>query len=84
MANLLPTLVDWARSTDPDGAVATVAEMLAQCNEILKDMIWQEGNLPLGHKTSCRVGLPQGDGDFRGVDVGPLRAASTPDQGRGV
>ena len=60
MSNILPNLVDWARSTDPDGAVATVAEMLAQCNEILKDMIWQEGNLPLGHKTSCRVGLPQG------------------------
>jgi hypothetical protein len=37
-----------------------VAELLAQCNTVLKDMIWQEGNLPLGHKTSCRVGLPQG------------------------
>jgi hypothetical protein len=26
----------------------------------MKDMIWQEGNLPLGHKTTVRTGLPQG------------------------
>jgi hypothetical protein len=34
--------------------------MLSQCNEVMKDMIWQEGNLPLGHKTTVRTGLPQG------------------------
>lgn len=58
--NVLPNLVDWARRVDPDGAIAVIAEMLSQCNEVLKDMIWQEGNLPLGHKTTVRVGLPQG------------------------
>lgn len=58
--NVFPNLVDWARRADPDGAIAVIAEMLSQCNEILKDMIWQEGNLPLGHKTTVRVGLPQG------------------------
>lgn len=58
--NLFPNLVDWARRADPDGSIAIIAEMLSQCNEVLKDMIWQEGNLPLGHKTTVRVGLPQG------------------------
>jgi len=58
--NVYPNLVDWARRADPDGAIAIIAEMLSQCNEVMKDMIWQEGNLPLGHKTTVRVGLPQG------------------------
>jgi len=58
--NNLPNLVDWARMSEPDGQIATLAWMLSQCNEILKDMIWQEGNLPLGHKVSLNVALPQG------------------------
>ena len=47
--NVYPNLVDWARRIDPDGEIAIIAEMLSQCNEVMKDMIWQEGNLPLGH-----------------------------------
>lgn len=66
--NVYPNLVDWARRADPDGAIAVIAEMLSQCNEVLKDMIWQESNLPLGHKTSVRVGLPQGV--WRGANQG--------------
>lgn len=58
--NIYPNLVDWARQVDPDGTIADLAWMLAQCNDVLKDMIWQEGNLPLGHKISANVGLPQG------------------------
>lgn len=66
--NVLPSLVDWARRANPDGAIAVIAEMLSQCNEVIKDMIWQEGNLPLGHKTTVRVGLPQGV--WRGANQG--------------
>lgn len=66
--NVLPNLVDWARSIDPDGAVADIAELLSQCNEVLKDIIWREGNLPLGHKVSVRAGLPQGT--WRGNNQG--------------
>lgn len=66
--NIFPNLVDWARRMDPDGEVAIIAEMLSQCNEVMKDMIWQEGNLPLGHKTTVRVGLPQGV--WRGANQG--------------
>lgn len=52
------TLLDWAKSQDPDGAVATVAELLSQTNEILTDMMLIEGNLPTGHKHTIRTGLP--------------------------
>jgi len=56
--NQLPNLVDWAQMADPDGAIADLAWLLSQCNEVLKDMIWQEGNLPLGHQVSLNVALP--------------------------
>lgn len=52
------TLLDWAKSLDPNGNVAAVAELLNQTNEVLIDMLVQEGNLPTGHKSVIRTGLP--------------------------
>jgi hypothetical protein len=52
------TLTDWAKRLDPDGKVPTVVELLSQTNEILEDMLWIEGNLPTGHRTTMRTGLP--------------------------
>lgn len=52
------TLVDFAKSLDPDGRVAAVAELLNQRNDILMDMHWVEGNLPTGHRVTIRTGLP--------------------------
>lgn len=52
------TLLDWAKSLDPDGKTAAVVELLNQSNEILLDMPWIEGNLPTGHRASIRTGLP--------------------------
>jgi hypothetical protein len=52
------TLLDWAKSTDPDGNTAVVAELLSQTNEILLDMQFIESNLPTGHQASIRTGLP--------------------------
>jgi len=60
--------------TDPNGTIADIAYMLAQCNDMMKDMIWQEGNLPLGHKVSANVALPQGTWRNAGQGV----AASKP------
>ncbi len=54
------TLVEWAKSLDPNGSVAAVAELLSQSNEILTDMPFMEGNLPTGHKGTVRTGIPQG------------------------
>jgi hypothetical protein len=52
------TLMDWAKRLDPDGKVPTIVELLKQSNEILDDMTWREGNLPTGHRTTVRTGLP--------------------------
>lgn len=52
------TLLDWAKSIDPDGKVSKVAELLSQSNEMLLDMPFIEGNLPTGHRASIRTGLP--------------------------
>lgn len=52
------TLLDFAKTLDPNGNVARVIEMLGQSNEILTDMRWLEGNLPTGHRSTIRTGLP--------------------------
>lgn len=52
------TLADWAKRVDPDGRVPVVAELLSQSNEVLEDAVFQEGNLPTGHRVVIRTGLP--------------------------
>jgi hypothetical protein len=52
------TLADWAKRLDPTGKVSKIVELLSQTNEILMDMLWLEGNLPTGHRTTVRTGLP--------------------------
>lgn len=52
------TLSDWAKRLDPEGKVPAIVELLGQTNEILDDMLFVEGNLPTGHRTSVRTGLP--------------------------
>lgn len=56
-ANVL-TLSDWAKRLDPGGKVPDIVEMLNQTNEMLDDMMWLEGNLATGHRTTVRTGLP--------------------------
>lgn len=53
-----PTLVDLATRMDPDQKIATVVELLNATNEVLAEMSWQEGNLPTGHRTTIRTGIP--------------------------
>ncbi len=59
LADTHPTLLDLARRTDPDGSIADIVEILNQTNEILDDMVWLEGNLTTGNRTTIRTGLPQ-------------------------
>jgi hypothetical protein len=54
-----PTFLDLAKRSDPDGKIATIAEILNETNEILDDMTWQEGNLPTGNRTTMRTGIPE-------------------------
>jgi hypothetical protein len=55
---LNPTLLDLAKASDPDGKIATIVEILNETNEVLDDMSWVEGNLPTGHVTTIRSGIP--------------------------
>lgn len=52
------TLLDFAKSIDPNGKTAVVVELLNQTNEPLSDASSIEGNLPTGHRTTIRTGLP--------------------------
>lgn len=54
-----PTLLDVTNAMDPDGSIATVAEILNETNEILADMTMMEGNLSTGHRTTIRTGIPR-------------------------
>lgn len=58
LSTQFPTLLDLAKLTDPDGKIAAVVEILNQTNQILDDMVWIEGNLPTGHRTTIRTGIP--------------------------
>lgn len=58
IGNTAVTLADWAKRLDDNYKVATIVELLSLTNEILDDMLWVEGNLPTGHKTTVRTGLP--------------------------
>lgn len=52
------TYADWAKRLEDNYKIATIVEILSQTNEIMLDMLVQEGNLPTGHKTTVRTGLP--------------------------
>ena len=51
-------LADIAKRMNPDDSIATVIELLNQSNDVLDDMTWLEGNLPVGHRVTVRTGLP--------------------------
>lgn len=52
------TLAEIAKRMDPDGSASAIAELLSQDNEVLMDLPFIEGNLPTGHRTTVRTGLP--------------------------
>jgi hypothetical protein len=54
-----PTLLDFAKRLDPDAKIAKIVEILNEQNPIIEDMVWLEGNLPTGHRTTIRTGLPE-------------------------
>lgn len=55
----VPTIMDIAAAMGPDGTFDTDrVNLLVQTNEMLTDMVWEEGNLKDGHKTTVITGLP--------------------------
>lgn len=54
-----PTLADVAAALDPNGEIATIVEILkTSSNDVLSSLSFQEGNLPTGHQSSVRTGIP--------------------------
>jgi hypothetical protein len=52
------SLIDWAKTRDPKGNSADIAELMTQSNELINHMYWQEGNGANMHRISQRIGLP--------------------------
>ncbi len=69
------TYADWAKRVEDGYRIAAIIELLSQTNEILDDMLVVEGNLPTGHKTTVRTGLPQAT--WRLLNAGVPNAKST-------
>lgn len=58
LSNTDLTLLDQAKRLDPNGKTARIVEMLSQSNNMMKDAVSMEGNLPTGHRATIRTGLP--------------------------
>lgn len=75
VGTLALTYADWAKRVEDNYKIASIVELLSQTNEILDDMLVVEGNLPTGHKTTVRTGLPQAT--WRLLNAGVPNAKST-------
>lgn len=53
-----PTILDFAKASDPNGKIGIIIEILAEVNEVLDDMVIMEGNLTTGHRSILRTGIP--------------------------
>lgn len=53
------TLLDLAKSQDPNGNLATVIETQTRTEEFLLDVNFKQGNLDTGHRTTLRTGVPE-------------------------
>jgi len=59
LATTYPTLIDIYNRMDNKGKIdANIIEVLAKTNRFITDIPWVESNLPTGHKTTIRTGLP--------------------------
>ncbi len=76
IGNTNPTLVDIAKRSNPDKKVDEIIEMLAETNEVLDDMTFLEGNLPTGHRTTIRSGLPSATWRLLNYGVQPSKSTT--------
>lgn len=76
LSTTYPNLLDLARRQDPDGTIAAVAEVLDETSEMLEDIFFVEGNLPTGHRTTVRTGLPMPTWRKIGGGVQPTKSTT--------
>ena len=70
------TYADWAKRVDDGYKIATIIELLSQTNEIMIDMLVMEGNLPTGHKTTVRTGLPTATWRLLNYGIQPTKSTT--------
>lgn len=75
LSSTMLNLADARKRTDPDDKMATIIELLAQENAVYDDMLFMEGNLPTGHRTTVRTSLPTVG--YRSLNQGVARSKST-------
>lgn len=75
--NTLPTLLDLAKSLDPNGNSAEIVEILNQRNEILDDAVWLQGNETTGHQVNIRAGIPAPTWTKLGMGIQPNKSTLT-------
>jgi len=73
-----PTLADVSKRLDPNGKIDTIVELLNETNEILDDATFIEGNLPTGHRTTVRSGLPTATWRKLNYGVQPSKSRTVP------
>ncbi len=71
------TLADWAKRSEPGGKIDKIIDILNETNEVLDDMLWMEGNLPTGHRTTIRTGLPSAAWRILYKGVQPSKSTTT-------
>jgi hypothetical protein len=52
------TYLDIASRLGTDNKISAIIELLNKTNSILEDMVMVQGNLPTGHKSTIRTGIP--------------------------
>ncbi|MCX2192085.1 major capsid protein [Pantoea agglomerans] len=70
------TLADWGKRVDGNGKIDKIIELLGQTNPILDDMLFVEGNLPTGHRTTVRSGLPTATWRLLNYGVQPSKSTT--------
>ena len=71
-----PTFMDFARRENFDGKIAAIMEVAQQTNEMLDDAVVQEGNLPIGNKTTIRTGYPSATWRILNYGVQPTKSTT--------
>jgi hypothetical protein len=68
-------LVEVVKRHDPNGSLATIAEVLAKATPIVEDAVWKEGNDIFSNKTVRRSSLPSGS--WRKLNQGVAKESSS-------
>lgn len=73
---LYPSYADVAKRLDPNGKIDAIVELLAETNPMVEDAVVKEGNLPTGHKTTVRSGLPTSTWRLLNYGVQPSKSST--------